>query len=383
MTVYLEANACCRKARLSTPTWTLEPIADYEAGIERYLRWVQSAYGLRPLASRPDTPDWVNDICLNITFHCHANHGRVNVTFSDIEPILERAAGRFDPANTQLHIVGWDGPWDMTWPAFRPGDELGGADGFRHMIDTAHRLGYRIGLHMNVMGFSYGHPQFEELKGFLQYQCRDSENRPLSWEHDLDGDDQDELIFAYISPDEPKWRAYLVERIVDFVAAYNTDIVHLDQSSGLINDRNYDHIRGVSALYRELRERLPSHVALSGEYVNEIVARLYPLCGFFPFRKPRLQRGMFAAFVRAFNYGMPPEPTEESLLYDAFERQQWTSDAFYEDLRLAEEAGLVPTLLVGKPDLNMDSDEVAAVFAAARRFRERLSTDDPRTGGSC
>ena len=148
--------------------------------------------------------------------------------------------------------------------------------------------------------------------------------------------------------------------------------MHLDQASSLINDHDYDHIRGVSTLYRELREKLPAQVALSGEYVNEVLAPLYPLCGYFPHDRPEMQNSLYASFVRAFNYGMPPEPTRESLLYDAFEREQWTSERFYENLRKAEEAGLVPTLLVGKPDINLESEQAAAVFAAAGRFRDRL-----------
>lgn len=370
LTVYLEANISERQKQLSTPKWTLEPVQDYEIGIQKYLKWAQKAYGLELLKQRSDAPDWVQDICFNITFHCHAAHGRANVTFSDIEQILERAAAYFEPANTQIHVVGWDGPWDMTWPAFQPGEELGGPDGFRQMMRTVHRLGYRIGLHMNVMGFSYRHPQFDELKHFLQYQCRDSANRPLHWEDDLDGDDQAELFFAYISPDAPEWRSYLVELILNFVETYKTDIVHLDQSTSLFNDHNFNHWRGINALYRELRERLPAEAALSGENVNEMVAHLYPLCGHSPMPKPALQKSLYSPYVRAFNYGMPPEPTRESLLYDAFDRHHWKADDFYRNLQKAEEAGLVPTLLVGKPDINLDSDEAAAVFASARRFRD-------------
>jgi hypothetical protein len=372
LTVYLEANVSGRQSQLSTPYWTLESIPDYQTGVKKHLKWIQEAYGLEPLTQRADVPDWVHKICLNITFHCHANHGQVNVTFADMERILESVANHFDPANTQLHVVGWDGPWDMTWPALQPGEELGGSEGFQRMIHTVHRLGYKIGLHMNVMGFSYQHPQFEELQHFLQYQCRDSGNRPLNWEYDLDGDDQDELIFAYISPDEPIWRNYLVERILNFVETYKTDIVHLDQSTTLINDHNYDHWRGVNALYRELREKLPSQVTLSGEYINEMVAHLYPLCGYFPLKRPDIQRSLYMPFIRAFNYGMPPEPPRESLLYDAFDRIQWKAEAFYKNLEEAEEAGLMPTLLIGKPDTNLDSEEASAVFAAARRFRDRL-----------
>ena len=148
--------------------------------------------------------------------------------------------------------------------------------------------------------------------------------------------------------------------------------MQLDQSTSLFNDHNFNHWRGVKALYQELRERLPAEVALSGEYVKEMVAHLYPLCGYFPHNKPNLQKSLYANYVRAFNYGMPPEPTQESLLYDAFGRNQWEAERFYKNLEMAEEAGLVPTLQVGKPNINLDSDEATAVFAAARRFRDSL-----------
>jgi hypothetical protein len=375
LTVYLEANISERKKQLITPNWKLEPIQDYEKGIQKYQQWAHQEYGLEPLSQRKDAPDWVQDICFNITFHCQAAHGRVNVTFADIERILEKTATYFDPANTQLHVVGWDGPWDMTWPAYQPGEELGGADGFHRMIDSVHRLGYKIGLHMNVMGFSFQNPQFEVLKHFLQYQCRDSANRRLYWEDDMDGDDQDELFFAYISPDAPEWRNYLIDQILKFVETYKTDIVHLDQSTSLFNDHNFNHWRGVCTLYQELRKKLPPEVALSGEYVNELVAHLYPLCGYYPTEHPAMQNSLYSQYVRSFNYGMPPEQPRESLLYDAIGRKRWSAEAFYENLAQAEKAGLVPTLLIGKPDTNLESEQASAVFAAAERFRERMRSN--------
>jgi hypothetical protein len=83
------------------------------------------------------------------------------------------------------------------------------------------------------------------------------------------------------------------------------------------------------------------------------------------------QKYLYGPFIRALIYGMPPEPTQESLLYDAFGRSEWKVEEFYKNLQIAEEAGLVPTLLVCKPAINLDSDEAAAVFAAPRRFRDQ------------
>ena len=89
---------------------------------------------------------WFKDNAAATTLNSAA---KVQITdFDAIEKVLEKTAKCFDPAHTQLHVVGWDGPWDWTWPAFQPGEELGGAEGFHQMMRTVHRLGYKNGLHM-------------------------------------------------------------------------------------------------------------------------------------------------------------------------------------------------------------------------------------------
>lgn len=129
------------------------------------------------------------------------------------------------------------------------------------------------------------------------------------------------------------------------------------------------------ALFHELRDQLTVDVALSGEFTSQVVAPLYPLCGYFPMSKPEVQRHLWIPYIRAFNHGHYPEPTRESLLYDAFERSKGHSEKSYRDLHLAEKVGLMPTVLVGKPDIDLDSPEATAVFAAAQRFRHGLQKD--------
>ena len=370
--VYLEANACERKPQCSTPTWYLEPVKDINAGMVRHVEWMKKAYGTKPLAERDDAPDWVRNICMNVTFHCRASHGKVLHTFPQMEERLRQIAERFDPHRTQLHIVGWDGPWDWTWPAHEPDPVLGGRDGFLRMTDTAHELGYHVGLHMNAMGLSYLNPDFDKIKHFLEHQCRDAEGSPLGWQYDWDGDDQDEQIFAYISPDHKPWREYLRSQILAVVHDFGIDIVHLDQATTQINDINHNHWRGLCALFQELRAELPPHVSLSGEGSGESVAHLYPLCGYMTGDRPEVARNMITQFVRSFDYGAPPEPPHGGLTYRAFGRGKWSKERFYRRLERCERLGLVPTLHLSDYHVGVDSQEACAIYEAARRFQARL-----------
>ena len=372
LVVYLEANACEREPQCSTPIWHLEPVKNVEAGMIRHVEWMKEAYGAKPLAERDDAPDWVRNICMNVTFHARSSHGKVLHTFSQMEERLRQVAERFDPHRTQLHIVGWDGPWDWTWPAHDPDPVLGGRQGFRSMVDMAHELGYHVGLHMNVMGLSYLNPDFDKLKHFLEHQCRDAEGSPLGWQYDWDGDDQDERIFAYISPDHKPWREYLRSRILATVHDFGIDIVHLDQATSQINDINHNHWRGLCALFQELRAELPPHAALSGEGSGESVAHLYPLCGHHTANEPEVVHNLVTQFVRSFDYGVPPEPPHGGLTYRAFGRGKWSKERFYQRLERCEKTGLVPTLHLSDYHIEVDSQEACAIYEAARRFQARL-----------
>lgn len=109
LVVYLEADAYQRKRRCLTPIWYLEPVADIETGFRRHFAWVEKTYGLKPLESRPDAPDWVRDICLKVSFYCRAGDGRVRHTFDQIKERLVQIAEHFDPRRIQLFLnwLGW------------------------------------------------------------------------------------------------------------------------------------------------------------------------------------------------------------------------------------------------------------------------------------
>ncbi len=358
---YSEGNASERDFIYTTPEWYIESMPNLEIGFRKHQAWMEKVYGLKYLEQRPDAPEWINDLNMNITFECRAGHGRVCHTFDQVSERLQQIAQYVNPHKVKIHLVGWDGPWDRTCPHYRPDPSLGGDEGFIQMISVAHKLGYKAGVQMNVSGLGKMNPQFEELKYFLDHQCRDAESRPLQWEYDLDGDDQDEIIYYFISPDHEPWRQYMIEKIVKVVNDFDIDVVHLDQSTTIHNDYCHKHYRGIIKLFQELREQLPPDVIISGEGISEPLIFLYPVC----IQPSAGNSNLFNKYVKSFDYGYYPEKGNGRLTYDAFGLMDWNRDDFYKHLEKCLNAGIIPTLRLGDYSMRIDSKEACAIYEAA------------------
>lgn len=378
---YTEANASEKDKVFSTPHYFLENVDSIADGVKKHATWMKNAYKLVPFDDREDVPKWVKNICLNLNFHCHATDGAILNTFSTIGEKLEETAKFFDPNLTHIHIVGWDGQWDYTWPNLTPDPLLGGEQGLKQLINKAHAFGYHLDLHMNVMGLSYQNPYYEKIKHFLDHQIRDIQDRRVDWEYDWDGDEVDEKIFAYISPDYKPWRDYLIGQILKVVNKYHIDNVHLDQATTIINDNRHNHIRGLIALFRELREALPPEVVISGEGTSEPVLGLYPFATIMENAdEPIVQELLFEPFVRFFEYGHPTKPGR-SIWANPWRQKEaileagttsWDPRSFYENLKKIEKGRIIPSIMFKNSSIQADSAEAKAVYQVASRIRDQL-----------
>ena len=191
---------------------------------------------------------------------------RFVVIMSLDQPTLKELASHCNPAQTLLYLPGWrkDG-YDRNYPDYTANAELA------PFVAEAHRLGFRVMLHVNYFGCDPKNPLYESLK---QWQVRDPFSGELQW---WEWPAQPPIKFAYINPASRAWREMFVKRMVEVVGQYGADAFHLDQTLCIYNDKNgiidgLNCIEGSLALHRELREALPE-VALSGEGLNEITCQ--------------------------------------------------------------------------------------------------------------
>lgn len=251
--LYDEADACRRATEYTAPTWHLDTVADWRDAVDDYAAWMSKAYGMRPYEERADVQPWMKTIGLVVFVHGLSHDGKILHDFAQMTQRLEELAKLFPPECTLLELVAFEDRFDHSWPDNAPSPILGGAEGFAHFFETAHRLGFHAMPHLNVWGASYGNPATER---WLEHRILDPEGRPVTWSFDYDQDEIDEEIFAYISLDVPEWRAELRDKIGEAVER-GFDTIYLDQVGTFVNDLRHDHFRGLRALCDELAEDLP------------------------------------------------------------------------------------------------------------------------------
>jgi hypothetical protein len=359
--LYSEAKACERKSEHMTPCWYIEQASGREEAIDDYQQWLVDAYGLVPFNQRVDVPSWLPKIALVAMLHGRAYNGKTCHTFEQMSGRAGALSARFPPERTLLFVLGFDGRMDFTWPGTSPDEALGGPAGFRTFIETAHQMGHRVMLHLNVWGVAYDSPSFREL---CDHQVRDSEGRLVGWDFDWDYDEIQERVFAYVSPDAPPWRRVLVNRVRSLVADYGIDAIYLDQATTYVNDACHDHGRGVAALCHELRAALPGTL-FAGESISEQVMPLYPLGNMGPLDTPELLRRLCRPYVRYFAEALPPENRPGVW---SPQEQPWSLERFYALAEAHDRAGTIPSLNLTDVQVDLDSLEAGSVFQRAKRY---------------
>jgi len=227
---------------------------DWRVPARRYLDWARTNRDLRPLEEHG--PAWVKNI------RC------VAICQPDTE-FLEALARRVDASQTLLYVPNWrrDG-YDRNYPDYTA------IDGFGDFVEAAHRLGFRVMVHVNYFGCDPKNPEYAR---FEKYQVVDPYSGEKQWWVYPFPPEEPDIKFAYINPAAAEWRSLIVERFREVVTHYRVDALHLDQTLCIFNDRNgliggMSMIEGNLALHRALREALPD-VALSGEGLNEVTCR--------------------------------------------------------------------------------------------------------------
>jgi len=331
---------------------------DWRIPAKRYRDWAERNF--RPTPLEKQSPNWVKDI-------------RCCVILELDEALLDPVSRRLDATQTLLYIPGWrKAGYDRDYPVY---DEP--VEALDPFLDRAHRLGFKVMLHVNYFGCDPLNPLYEDFK---PYQVR-SPWSPHQEEWWLWERTTPVIRFAYINPAHKPWRDLFVERMVQLCRSHEVDALHLDQTLCIYNDHNgpmqgLSMAQGNILLHKELREALPG-VALSGEGLNEITYRyeafaqrhawgIHHADGIY--EKPLLQTAhpicsyLFLPYTRIYGYLGVTCPTE-SQLYAAWQ------DAY-------EHWGVIPTLKTSRFQLENPIAFSESFFKEASFFfQQRLEPD--------
>ena len=328
--------------------WRLNTYSgDWRVPARQYRDWMEQTFDPWRL---DEMPAWVQEIGLVVIYHG-----------LDVG-ILDRLAEQVDPAKTLLYVTGWrKGDYDINYPDYTP------KSGFAPFVKTAHRHGFRVMPHANLVGVSPYHPLYAE---FQKSQFRDEwSGNLIGWEWE-----QTEAPHrhAFINLANSTFRKILVQQLKSVWEKNKVDAFHLDISHAVVNDAN-GLIEGLTAaqgnvrMHLELAEAMPG-VVFSGEGLHEVTFfresfaqrwNLSPWHGGPAAKSHPISAFLFSPYTRPYGYLGLPNPDSSPQLYQEY-------------LESYENWGVLPTLRIWSvADLGPEQVRTQELLAIARTWQQQ------------
>ncbi|HEX9006951.1 MAG TPA: DUF6259 domain-containing protein [Bacteroidota bacterium] len=258
-------------------TWYLDGFrGDWTVPVEKYRPWMEQAFQPVKLAANPYVPPWFYGVNAVLElWGMRKDQGTPHHTFAQMEERLRAWEKIHPPARTLVYLPGFaEHGIDSHAPDYDPSEQLGGQRGFKRLVDTAHRMGYRVMIHTNALAMTFTHRLYRR---FRKHQVVDVFGRAQGWALDIDGDWLAEPYFAYMNPGAPAWTKLMEGIIGRLIRKYKVDGVFLDQTLLAFNvARGPNFMEGMRAHIGRLQRAFP-HVLFAGEGMHEHVLAVLPM----------------------------------------------------------------------------------------------------------
>lgn len=235
--------------------WKIIPYeGSWTSGSAIYRDFARKAFGSEAADAR--RPDWVDDIAIV-----------VQADLRDTKK-LNTIAQAIDPSKVLLQVSNFrTNLYDVNWPDYTV------APDFKEYIDYAHKLGFKVQLHVNMNGCQMELPVYQEVKAYHMVNAINGKKH----NEDFTDANGNSFKFAHINPASSEWRKIVIGNLVKAVEETGADSLHLDQSLLAYNDANglvdgMTSLQGNVLYHKELLEALPDGVVLGGEGINDFNA---------------------------------------------------------------------------------------------------------------
>ena len=324
---------------------------DWRVPARQYREWMEQTFKPWRL---DEMPAWVGEIGLVVTYI----DPRLDVG------ILDKLADQVDPTRTLLYLNQWRrDPFDVNFPDYTAKPELG------RFVEAARQYGFRVMLHVNLIGVNADHPRYAE---FQRFQYRDPWTGNLrGWFWDRTDIPRNRI--AAINPASAEFRKYFVQQLKEVWQKYGVDAFFLDVSNFVFNDAN-GLIEGVNSgqgnvlLHKDLAAAMPG-VVFGGESLHEVTffresfaqrwknppqwdptrrSNPHPICSF-----------LFSPYTVPYGYLGLPNPDKGIQLYQEY-------------LESYEIWGVLPTLRLSLvADLEPEWVRTQELLSIARTWQQR------------
>jgi len=271
-----EAPAPLRSKKLQF-SWYLDGfIKDWHQPVDQHRAWLEKSFNLTPLAKNKYFPSWARKINFVLELWGARKDKIVNLnTFERMIERIDQWRQFHSPEKTLVYLPGFaENGIDSHAPDYHPSPLLGGETAFKKFMEAAHRMGYKVMIHTNVLAMTFTHPLY---KAFKKYQVIDPFQRLQGWGLDIDGDWLTEPYFAYINPGYRQWGDLIENVLGELIHKYKVDGVFLDQTLLAFNEsRGPNFLKGMRDHIHRLQKAFP-HILFAGEGMHEHVVSCLPM----------------------------------------------------------------------------------------------------------
>ncbi len=271
-----EAKAPLKKKEFYAE-WFLDSFGkDWKEGADIHRSWMEKTFNLVPYKKHPHFPKWGSDINFVLElWGARRDKEMPQHSFAQMRDRIDEFAKLHNPKNTLLYIPGFaEHGIDSNAPSYNPSKQCGGDEEFALLVKHAHKLGYKVMIHTNVLAMTFTHPMYEKFK---KYQVIDVFDRKQGWAMDMDGDWLTEPYFAYMNPGFKEWGNYMSKVLGELIEKYKLDGVFLDQTLLAFNiSKGPDFIEGMVNHIQKLQSSYPK-VLFAGEGLHELNVRALPM----------------------------------------------------------------------------------------------------------
>jgi hypothetical protein len=288
--------------QLRSPTWRVGRTQTAEDAFRPHFAHVEQAFAIPDWEKRQDVPAWFRDIALVVSIHGMHWTGYIFNDFAKAQRILQWVATQIPAKNVMVFLPAWDGRYYWEYPIYKVSPQLGGEDGFRTLIHSGQRLGFRFLPMFGMNGANSKLPVFSKFSDATT-QDIDGNDFDLAWV-DWDNDRHYEGGGKYMNLGVDSWRNWLSARIAGVIEQFAVDGYFLDISGGWQNNTKADMHEGTRRLVEDLRQKFP-HVLAVGEFSYDALMSILPVYQVFPSRgyPPAFQK-----YARTFEHLSHPAP---------------------------------------------------------------------------
>lgn len=363
----VEASAVRPSIAFDAPPWAVTRSVARQAIEVRHREHVHAAYTTTGWDDRGDVPAWAREISLVTTLHGQHFTGRTFLDYDGMLDSIRRITERIEGRRVLAYLPGWEGRYYRWYGSYRPEPTLGGADGFRRLLDGARELGVHVMPMFGANVASRDVPGFERWgePGVLRRRSGLSDAGSVDWDG---GRHYDYGAGALLNLAYAPWRAQLVGQIAGLWEEFGFDATFLDITAMYANDPNGDTTEGLRALVTELHAAMPGHL-IGGEAWFDAIGSIIPLVQTghlenVPVFHDLPDEDLFTVTNRSFGHVCLGDPAfHSSGVHEAGYVTAW---------RLPVRRGVIPTLGVVDGTLDAAPDRVSQIVDDAHEYADRF-----------